>query len=87
MTIPEPSGGARSVMIIVPAHNEAENIRGVLADLARKMPGAEVVVVDDASADDTSATAAPCQPHSSVDRASGGRPGRSRGGRAACWGA
>ena len=45
------------VLIIVPAHNEAESIPGVLADLARHVPQADVVVVDDASADATAAVA------------------------------
>ena len=46
------------VLIIVPAHNEAESIGGVLDDLARHAGEADVVVVDDASTDATIAVAA-----------------------------
>ena len=45
------------VLIIVPAHNEVESIAGVLADLARHVPQADVVVVDDASTDATAVVA------------------------------
>ncbi len=41
------------ILIIVPAHNEAESIPAVLADLSRNVPQADVVVVDDASTDAT----------------------------------
>ncbi len=41
------------VLIIVPAHNEAANIGGVIDDLRRYVPAADVVVVDDESGDAT----------------------------------
>lgn len=40
-------------LVIVPAHNEAKNIPGVLEDLATHAPWADVVVIDDCSSDDT----------------------------------
>jgi dolichol-phosphate mannosyltransferase len=40
-------------LIIVPTHNEAANISEVLDGLARHVPHADVIVVDDASIDDT----------------------------------
>ncbi len=46
------------MLIIVPAHNEAESLPSVLADLARNVPAADVVVVDDGSTDQTTAVAA-----------------------------
>ncbi len=45
------------MLIIVPAHNEADGLPRVLADLARNVPAADVVVVDDGSADETAAVA------------------------------
>jgi len=45
------------LLVIVPAFNEAQCIGGVLDDLRRKLPGADVVVVDDGSSDDTAAVA------------------------------
>jgi rSAM/selenodomain-associated transferase 2 len=39
--------------IIIPALNEAPNLRRVLPDLARKCPRAEVIVVDGGSTDET----------------------------------
>jgi hypothetical protein len=41
------------VLLIVPAYNEAANLPAVLADAAKHAPWADVVVVDDCSADDT----------------------------------
>ena len=45
------------VLVVVPAFNESGAIAGVLADLAAHAPWADVVVVDDGSADDTAAAA------------------------------
>ena len=44
-------------MVIVAAHNEADRIGGTLNALADSLPGAEVVVADDASSDGTSEVA------------------------------
>jgi glycosyltransferase involved in cell wall biosynthesis len=46
------------VLVIIPAYNEAENLPHVLADLARCSPGLDVVVIDDASWDETPRIAA-----------------------------
>ena len=45
------------VLIIVPAYNEAGSLEAVLADLKEEVPGADVVVVDDGSYDNTAAVA------------------------------
>ena len=44
---------AGNVLIIVPAHNEAESIAHVLDDLQTHIPWADVVVIDDGSTDQT----------------------------------
>jgi rSAM/selenodomain-associated transferase 2 len=44
--------------IVIPALNEAENLSSLLPDLARGCPGAEIVVVDGGSRDDTAAVVA-----------------------------
>ncbi|MDI4647424.1 glycosyltransferase family 2 protein [Cohnella hashimotonis] len=46
------------LLIIVPAFNEAEGIRGVLADIRSRIPDADIVVVNDGSADATAAESA-----------------------------
>ena len=53
----ESNNDSQRVLIIVPAHNESRNIPAVLADLKRNVPRADVVVVNDASDDDTAAVA------------------------------
>ena len=45
------------VLIIVPAHNEEAALPGVIADVREHQPEADIVVVDDASTDDTATTA------------------------------
>jgi glycosyltransferase involved in cell wall biosynthesis len=40
-------------VVFIPAWNEAENIPGVLADLAQELPDVDVLVVDDGSTDAT----------------------------------
>ena len=47
------------LLVIIPAHNEAENLPAVLCELQADLPQADIVVVDDASTDDTAAVAAP----------------------------
>jgi glycosyltransferase involved in cell wall biosynthesis len=49
--------GARTV-IIMPAHNEAENLPHVFDELHQHLPSADIVVVDDYSSDDTASLAA-----------------------------
>lgn len=43
--------------VVVPARNEAANIAVLLGELAQAFPGAELIVVDNASTDDTTAQA------------------------------
>lgn len=45
------------VSIVLPARNEATGLRGLLPDLMRLHPSAEVIVIDDGSTDDTAAVA------------------------------
>ena len=52
---PSPADGR--ILVIVPAHNESQNLPSVMEDLARHVPRADVVVVDDASRDSTVAVA------------------------------
>lgn len=49
--------------VFVPAWNEAENLPGVLAELAQELPDAQVIVIDDGSTDDTAAVAAAAGAH------------------------
>jgi len=56
---PSPTAPARTVSVVVPARNEATSLPLLLADLATARPaGAEIVVVDDHSTDDTARVAA-----------------------------
>jgi glycosyltransferase involved in cell wall biosynthesis len=43
----------RSVTILIPAYNEAETLRPILAQLKELNPEAEILIVDDGSNDDT----------------------------------
>ena len=45
---------ALRTLIAIPAHNEARTIESVLGETRRALPGADIVVVDDGSDDDTS---------------------------------
>lgn len=49
------TGGA--ISIILPAKNEAEGLRRILPALQACLPGAEIIVVDDGSTDDTARVA------------------------------
>jgi glycosyltransferase involved in cell wall biosynthesis len=46
-----------SVSVVIPAHNEAPTIESVVLSVADAVPGAEILVVDDGSRDDTAAVA------------------------------
>ena len=46
------------ISVVLPAKNEAEGLRKTLPRLLQHQPGAEIVVVDDGSTDDTAAVAA-----------------------------
>jgi glycosyltransferase involved in cell wall biosynthesis len=41
------------LLVVIPAYNEAGRIGGVIEDLRREVPGAEILVVDDGSTDAT----------------------------------
>ncbi len=47
----------KRVLIIVPAWNEAESIGEVVTEIRGELPGADLLVVDDGSADDTATIA------------------------------
>lgn len=49
--------GNESVAIVIPCRNEARSIEKVVADFRRALPDAQIVVVDNASTDDTAARA------------------------------
>lgn len=44
---------ADRLLVIIPAFNESASIAAVVADVAAQVPGADIVVVDDGSPDDT----------------------------------
>lgn len=44
--------------IVIPAKNEAEGLRKLLPELSRRLPEAEIIVVDDGSTDDTGSVCA-----------------------------
>lgn len=48
----------RSFSVVIPARNEAQGLRRLLPSLMAALPGAEVIVVDDGSTDDTCAVCA-----------------------------
>jgi glycosyltransferase involved in cell wall biosynthesis len=54
-TVMRPKDGAlsRRVVIIMPAHNEAQNLPQVFAELRSYVPDVDVVVIDDYSSDET----------------------------------
>ena len=41
------------VLIVIPAHNEAESIKGVLSSVKREIKDADILVINDKSTDDT----------------------------------
>ena len=45
------------LLVFIPAWNEEQNLPGVLEELARELPQADVLVVDDGSEDSTAAVA------------------------------
>ncbi|HEX5387999.1 MAG TPA: glycosyltransferase family 2 protein [Gemmatimonadales bacterium] len=58
LAVPLPAAWPFSVSIVIPAFNEGATIGHVIAVAREQCPGAEVVVVDDASTDDTAEVAA-----------------------------
>lgn len=51
-------GGGRPPTVIIPAQNESPTIAAVVAGIRKAIPAAHIVVVDDASTDETGALAA-----------------------------
>ncbi|MGQ9588799.1 MAG: glycosyltransferase family 2 protein [Planctomycetota bacterium] len=49
----KPDRSSGRILVVIPAHNEEENIRSVLEELAALGLGLDVLVVDDASTDET----------------------------------
>ncbi len=45
-------------LVFIPAWNEADSVAAVIADVHERLPGADVMVVDDGSTDETAARAA-----------------------------
>lgn len=43
----------RNLSVVIPFHNEAENVSFVLHEVCSVLPGAEIIAVDDASSDQT----------------------------------
>ena len=41
------------IFVVLPTYNEAENIGMVIDDIKREMPEAELLIIDDGSADNT----------------------------------
>jgi glycosyltransferase involved in cell wall biosynthesis len=44
-------------LVVIPAYNEAANVAAVIGDVRRALPGFDVLVIDDGSADQTAAQA------------------------------
>jgi len=49
----KPSNGAKRFLVLIPAFNESGAIAGVVRELREVVPDADILVVDDASKDDT----------------------------------
>lgn len=45
--------GSPEVLVVIPAYNEESRIQGVIAGIREHMPGADILVVDDGSTDQT----------------------------------
>lgn len=42
-----------NLSVVIPAYNEEENIKDVIKDINRELPGSEIIIVDDKSTDNT----------------------------------
>lgn len=56
-SVPAPLRTPDALSVVIPAFNEAASLGGVLRSIGAQLPGAEIIVVDDASTDDTAAIA------------------------------
>ena len=57
MVSPEPGTAYDDTWVVLPTYNEAENLPGIAAAILDRLPGATLLVVDDASPDGTGALA------------------------------
>jgi glycosyltransferase involved in cell wall biosynthesis len=55
--VEEPDAWHNDVAVVIPCYNEAATIGKVVADFRSALPGARIIVVDNASSDDTAAIA------------------------------
>ncbi len=81
MSSPGPAAAYDDTWVVLPTYNEAENLPGIAAAILERLPGATLLVVDDASPDGTGALAddmAATNPHVRVLH----RPGKQGLGRA-----
>ncbi len=81
MTSPQPGTAHDDTWVVLPTYNEAENLPGIAAAILERLPGATLLVVDDASPDGTGVLAdslAAADPHVRVLH----RPGKQGLGRA-----
>jgi dolichol-phosphate mannosyltransferase len=53
MTSPQPGTAYDDTWVVLPTYNEAENLPGIAAAILERLPGATLLVVDDASPDGT----------------------------------
>jgi glycosyltransferase involved in cell wall biosynthesis len=51
------AAGGSGLLVVIPAYNESARVEAVVRDVLRQRPGADVLVVDDGSTDDTRAHA------------------------------
>ncbi len=81
MSSPAPAAAYDDTWVVLPTYNEAENLPGIASAILERLPGATLLVVDDASPDGTGAladTMAAENPHVRVLH----RPGKQGLGRA-----
>ncbi len=57
MNLPEPGTAWDDTWVVLPTYNEVENLAGIAAAILERLPGATLLVVDDASPDGTGAMA------------------------------
>jgi glycosyltransferase involved in cell wall biosynthesis len=80
----EPQRSPFTISVVIPAHNETHTIAEVVRGVAQVVPDAEIIVVDDASSDDTANKAErPGQPSSAAHTNVGNGAGVKTGVRAA----
>lgn len=53
----------QDLLVVIPAYNEEQNVAAVIDDVQRTLPGVDILVVDDGSADETADRAASAGAH------------------------